>query len=158
MAQITDLQVTDLILKKRESLALAEAEVKKLRNQIHTLEEMADGNDFAQYLEEKKAKSAPVATPAVAHTKTAFRNYFEKPEKTSVTPKGRNPKGLIRQVVLGVLEDRQERDLDFIESEMLEKLPSPIARSALRAFLMKLRNAGIVTSRKAGLFQLAQKG
>lgn len=152
-------EITEIITKKRALLKLAEAEVKTLLAQISALEDAsADDTDFAQYLEEKKAKAKSTVAPSVAHSKPAFRNYFEKPPKTSATPSGRNPKGLIRHEILEVLKNGREQDLDFIESAMREKIPSPIARSALRVFLMKLRNEGIVTSRKAGLFQLAQKG
>lgn len=151
-------EITDIIAKKRTLLKLAEAEVKALLAQISALEDAtADDTDFARYLEEKKAKLTPTLAPVSTHSKPGIRDYFEKPEKTA-TPSGRNPKGLIRHEVLQTLMDGQERDLDFIENSINEKIPSKLARSALRAFLMKLRNEGIVTSRKAGFFQLAQKG
>lgn len=145
----TILVMTDanqLINKKRELLALVEAEAKTLRTQILALESaMAEDTDFANYLAQKKAKSAEAEHRA--------------PEiNAASTFSGRNPKGLIRKELLGVLAGGVERDLNYIEAAIKDKTPSPVARSALRAFLMKLRNEKIVTSSKAGLFQLAQKG
>lgn len=139
-------EINQIIAKKRELLTLAEAEAKTLRNQILALEgAMAEDTDFANYLAQKKAKSAET------EHRPLERN-------TSATPTGRNPKGLIRKEILKVLAGGVERDLNYIEAAVNNKIPSPLARSALRAFLMKLRNEKIVTSSKAGLFQLVQKG
>lgn len=151
-------EINDIIAKKRALLKLAEAEVKTLLTQISALEDAAsDDTDFARYLEEKKAKLTPSALHAVSDSKPAVRDYFAKPKETA-TRSGRNPKGLIRRELLKVLLDGVERDLDEIEGALRPVTANPIGRPALRAFLMKLRKEGIVTSRKAGLFQLVQKG
>ena len=145
--------MTDLIVKKRELLALAEAEAKKLRNQIATLEEMAAGGDFAQYLEEKKAASMPTAPAPARPTNPVAHTVAQ-----TATQSGRNPKGLIRREILKSLADGIERDLDYIENAMNSVTPNKVGRPALRAFLMNLRKDGEVSSRKAGLFQRVQKG
>ena len=151
-------EISDIILKKRALLKLAEAEVKTLQAQISALEDAAsDDTDFARYLEEKKAKSKPYASPVDVHPKPSVRDYFAKPKEIA-TPSGRNPKGLIRRELLNAMADEVERDLDQIEDALRPVTAKPIGRPALRAFLMKLRKEGIVTSRKAGLFQLVQKG
>lgn len=152
-------EITEILAKKRDLLKLAEAEVKTLLAQISALEDAFAGDtDFAKYLEEKKAKLTPALTPTVAPSTSALRDHFEKPKKADATASGRNPKGLIRRVILDSLTDGVERDLDYIEFTINQKIPSPIARSALRGFLMNLRNEEILMSRKKGLFQLAQKG
>ena len=151
-------EITEIIAKKRHLLKLAEAAVKTLLAQISALEDAdSDITDFARYLEEKKAKSELHASPMDVQPKTAVRDYFAKPKEIP-TPSGRNPKGLIRRELLNAMADGVERDLDQIENALLPVTANPIGRPALRAFLMKLKKEGIVTSRKAGLFQLVQKG
>ena len=151
--------MTELILKKRELLSLAEAEVKKLRNQIATLEEIASGDDFAQYLEEKKAKLAGGTAQVDTPPKPIVLDYFAKQKLAlGATQLGRNPKGLIRREILAILADGIERDLDHIEDAIGLVTPNRVGRPALRAFLMNLRKDGAIASRRAGLFQIAQKG
>lgn len=150
------MEIQALIIQKRAMLDLARKKVSELEAQIQALSSMNNEDEFDVMLA-SKIKSAQVmqGTPAL--------DFSDARQTASVSPllvtlKGRNPKGSIKAILREIFSDDQEHDLDEIEKRLNEKAPKNVHRSAIRSTLMYMKEDEEISSRKAGVFQRAQKG
>lgn len=165
-------QIDDLIAQKRQMLNLARIKVKALEEQVAALTAMNAPDEFDTLLEEQLKKAAiekfePTQQTLVKKLNTTGLEGFNPKLKldvvTAVTAKalttktGRNPKGSIGKAIQDLLFNGSECDVDDLFPAINKLLAVPISRGALRATLMNMKNDGLLISRKAGVFRLAQK-
>lgn len=149
-----------ILIEQRSKLALAKQTVAKLEAGIATLEAMLhEEDDFDKALTTAVHKKSDVVTDdAEDGTSSPTGARLQYAHEIEPSPTGRNPRGVVRKLLLELLADGEERDLDYLEIALNDRAPSTVTRGALRTTLMTLKNAGLLTSRKPGVFQQAKKG
>lgn len=155
------MDIQDIISRKRALLKAAQKKVAELQQQIATLETLAaeDAVDVALASKIEPSEHPAQATKTTTSTVSSVEDAAQKQTtQLKATSGGKNPKGSVRQAILGILSDGEERDLDYIDNLLQILVPVSVSRGALRNTLMTLRQDGLIYSRKPGYYNITQKG
>lgn len=142
--------IQSALAEQKAKLSIARAKVNELELNIKALESMLKVDAFDE------AFAAANATHNVQEVVADEVHPATKELKVNPTPAGRNPKGLLKRIILDALADSEERDLDSLMRIVNARAASEVARSALRTTLMNMKNDGLITSRKAGYYQTSK--
>lgn len=152
--------IVSALEEQRSRLAVAKDKVAALEARISALEGMLrDEDDFDRALTSAVSKQSAATTPHddLAHLTEPTEIHAPAHETLEATLTGRNPRGAVRGLLMSIMADGVERDLDQLEAALSGQTPNKVTRGALRTTLMALKNAGLVTSRKPGVFQARKK-